>query len=74
VKSKVELIAAAGPPIKPTETDDSGRFKFSKVPPGKYRLKATTTEALQNYRRKAEQEIDVPERPKVFAPVNVKVK
>ena len=74
VASKVELIAALGPPIKPADTDANGAFKFTNVPPGKYTLKATTIEAQQNYKRKADKEIDVPPKPQKFAPINVKVK
>ncbi len=63
VKAKIALESVAGTQVPGVESDDAGHFKFAKVPPGKYTLKALTVEPIHGYFRKAEAEITVQPRP-----------
>jgi hypothetical protein len=74
VKAKLILESGVGPQIAPIMTDNQGQFAFSNVPPGKYSLKAKSTQALMNSFRTTEVEIAVPPSPQKFDPVTVNLK
>jgi hypothetical protein len=60
--ASVELEPSPGPDAGPVTTNASGRFKFEKVPPGKYTIKARGLS--RNYFRRAELPVEVQPRGK----------
>src|SRR5690606_8437257 len=61
------------PPVPgPTKTDASGNFRFERVPPGTYKVKATGV--VRNKKRKAEAEAKVEPEPKQPARVSLELK
>jgi hypothetical protein len=56
--AKVEFDPPLVPPIAPVETGEDGRFKFTKVPPGKHKLHARGQK--NGYYRNATMDVEVP--------------
>ncbi|HKD36064.1 MAG TPA: SpaA isopeptide-forming pilin-related protein, partial [Pirellulales bacterium] len=54
---EMTLSSDKGPKIPPTKTDSSGNFKFTNLPPGKYKL--TAKSVIHNKTRKIDQDVTV---------------
>lgn len=62
VATLTPVARGKAPAIPPSRTDEGGRFLFSNVPPGKYKL-TVFKDALAGRRRVAEAALDVPAAP-----------
>jgi hypothetical protein len=74
VSAEVTLETPAGTQIGPQMAGADGRFKFSKVPPGIYDLKAKSTVPHGGYRREAKIRVTVHPRPEpatLLPPLNL---
>jgi hypothetical protein len=71
VGATVALEALGVAAISPVTSNDEGRFTISKVPPGKYAVKARAL--VNNGYRQAQMEVTVPALPKKPEPLTVKL-